>query len=189
MVSPPYVPENRAASKADAKASSSFLHRYATAATAVLFAIAAGTGALMFFHVGGYTLTGLHEWLGMLFVAAALLHVVRNRVAFAKVVRARRTRALFGLAFIVSAGFIGAAQSQEGTNPLLALVRATETAPISAVAPVLDMPVEELIARLEMAGVRVEGPEQSLTQVAAAQGTDTRRLFAVVLKTGGESTR
>lgn len=188
MVSLPYVPERREASKADRNAPS-FLRRYATATTAVLFAIAAGTGVLMFFHVGGHTLTGLHEWLGMAFVGAALLHVVRNRTAFAKVATARRTRMLLGLAFIVSAGFIGAAQSQAGANPLVALARATETAPISAVAPVLDMPVEEMIARLEMVGVRVEGPEQSLTQVAAAQGTDTHRLLSVVLKTAGESSR
>ena len=186
MVSLPYVPtspDNPETRPTVAKTSPSFLRRYATATTTVLFAVAAVTGALMFFHVGGHTLTGLHEWLGMLFVAASLLHVTRNWRGFVKVATTGRIWVLSGVAAIVAAGFLGAPQSQEGANPVTALIRATEAAPMSAVAPVLDMPVEEMTARLEMAGVRAAGPEQSLTQVAAAQGTDTRRLIAVVLKT------
>jgi len=177
-----YAPEQ--ASKADAKASPSILRRYATALTAALFAIAAVSGVLMFFHLDGHLLTGLHEWLGMLFVGAALLHVMRNWTAFAKVAAAKRTRVLFGLFALVAVGFVAAANSQTtGGNPLAVLAKVTATAPISAVAPVLDMPVEELVARLEMAGIKVAGPEQSLTKIAATQGADVRRLFAVVLKT------
>lgn len=180
----PYVPESPSAAKTDAKASPSFLRRYATAMTVVLFAIAAVTGVLMFFHVGGHALTGMHEWLGMLFVAAALLHVARNRAAFAKVAKAPRTWVLLGLAVTAAAGFLAAPQSEAGGSPVMALVQATGKAPISAVAPVFNMPVEEMIARLEKAGVRVTGPEQSLTQVATAQGTDTFRLISVVLSKG-----
>ena len=187
MVSLPYVPvspDNPEIRPAAAKTSPALLRNYATAMTTVLFAVAAVTGVLMFFHVGGHTLTGLHEWLGMLFVAASLLHVMRNWRGFVKVATTGRIWVLSGVAAIVAAGFLGVPQTQEVANPVTALIQATATAPISAVAPVLDMPVEEMIARLEMAGIEVAGPDQSLTQVAAAQGTDTRRLIAVVLKTG-----
>lgn len=182
MVSLPFVPKTLDAA---VPSSPSLLRRYATAMTVVLFVIAAVTGVLMFFHLGGHTLTGLHEWLGLLFVAASLLHVTRNWGGFVKVAKTRRTWVLSGLAAIVAAGFLAAPQSQEGGNPVTALIQATEKAPISAVAPVLGMPVEELVTRLKIAGVTVAGPEQSLSQIAGAQGTDVRRLFAVVLKTAG----
>lgn len=182
MVSLPFVAAGREAPKSGAKTSSSFLRTYATAMTAVLFLVAAVTGVLMFFHVGGHTLTGMHEWLGMVFVAAALLHVVRNRGGFVKLAKAPRTWVLAGLVAIAAAGFLNAAQSQEGGSPVTALVRATGSAPLSALAPALNLPVEEMIARLEKAGIAVAGPDQSLKAMAATQGADTFQLLSVVLR-------
>lgn len=180
MVSLPYVPRNRDAA---AKASPSILRRYATAMTMVLFLIAAASGVLMFFHIDGHLLFKLHAYLGLVFVAAALLHVIRNRTAFAKVAKARRTGVLVGLAAVVAAGFIGSASLRaNGGDPVFALARAAERAPLSAVAPVLGVSAEDLVARLHAAGVMVADAGQSVVQLAAAQGTDARRLFGLVLR-------
>lgn len=179
MVSLPYVSRNR---DAVAKASPSILRRYATATTMVLFVIAAASGVMMFFHIDGHLLFKLHAYLGLVFVAAALLHVIRNRTAFAKVAKARRTGVLVGLAAVVTAGFIGSASLQHGGNPAFALARAAERAPLSAVAPVLGVKPADLVARLHAAGIGIADAGQSVVQLAAIQGTDARHLFAVVLR-------
>jgi hypothetical protein len=44
----------------------------------VLFAAIAVTGVLMFYHVKNGSVVIIHEWLGMLFAAAGLVHVIIN---------------------------------------------------------------------------------------------------------------
>ena len=46
--------------------------------TAVTFAAVAVTGVLMFFEVRSRMLHGLHEWVGVAFAVAGLLHLILN---------------------------------------------------------------------------------------------------------------
>ena len=45
---------------------------------AATFLVVGGTGVLMFFHVRGRIINGLHEWIGMAFVLMSLFHVLMN---------------------------------------------------------------------------------------------------------------
>lgn len=45
---------------------------------AISFAIVALTGFLMFFHLGNRYLKNLHEWLGLLFGLAGIIHLLLN---------------------------------------------------------------------------------------------------------------
>jgi len=103
MISTPYDPaENAFRSGREVPrtlvaitAAGSPIQRYATAATAALFVVTGMSGVFMFFHVGGKMFTSLHEWLGMLFLAAAALHVVRNGRGMLKLMKTTRARVLF----------------------------------------------------------------------------------------------
>lgn len=164
------------------EAAGSPIQRYATAATAALFLVTGISGVLMFFHIGGKMFTSLHEWLGMLFVAAAALHVVRNGRGMVKLVKTTRAQVLFGLAGIAAAAFIATSTGSSAVNPALALVRAVEKAPIAAVAPVLGVTVEDLAVRLRGAGVDVTGADQTFAELAADQGVASQRLLAAALQ-------
>ncbi|WP_316979345.1 DUF4405 domain-containing protein [Shumkonia mesophila] len=191
MIATPYDPANSnlRSSRAVAtrtlvatKAAGSPIQRYATAATASLFLVTGISGLLMFFHVGGKMFTSLHEWLGLLFVAAAALHVVRNGRGMVKLMKTARGWVLFGLTGIAAAAFIMASSGSSASNPVMDLVRAVEKAPIATVAPVLGVTVEDLAVRLRGAGVDVTGADQTFAELAAGQGTSSLRLLAAAVR-------
>ncbi len=63
---------------APAKPSPTLLQKIATPLTIVMFAISGLTGLLMFFEFRALPIKVLHEWLSVLFVIAAGLHIVRH---------------------------------------------------------------------------------------------------------------
>ncbi len=190
MISTPYDPTDSALRSGRAvaartlvatEAAGSPIQRYATAATAALFLVTGISGVFMFFHIGGKMFTSLHEWLGMLFVAAAALHLVRNGRGMVKLMKTRRARILFGLAGAAAMAFIAVPTGSSTGNPAFALVRAVEKAPIAAVAPMLGVTVEDLAVRLRGAGINVTGAEQTFAELAADQGVESQRLLAAAL--------
>lgn len=190
MISTPYDPADSTLRSARAaaprtlvatEAAGSPIQRYATAATAALFLVTGVSGVFMFFHVGGKMFTSLHEWLGLLFVAAAALHLLRNGRGLVKVVKTTRARVLFGLVGAAAMAFVATSTGSSAGNPAFALVRAVEKAPIAAVAPMLGVTVEDLAVRLRGAGINVTGAEQTFAELAADQGVESQRLLAAAL--------
>lgn len=190
MISTPYDPADGAFRSGRAvatrtlvatEAAGSPIQRYATAATAALFLVTGVSGVFMFFHVGGKMFTSLHEWLGMLFVAAAALHLIRNGRGMVKVIRTTRARVLFGLVGAAAVAFIATSTGTSAGNPIVELARAVEKAPIAAVAPVLGVTVEDLAVRLRGAGVDVTGADQTFAELAADHGVASQRLLAAAL--------
>lgn len=159
------------------------LRRHSTAAAAALFGVVAVSGVLVFFHVGNALLMGMHEWLGLAFAAAAVLHVVRNGPAFAALVR--RPRFLWtGAAVLAVAAGLMAASGPKGANPAVALIHAAERAPLAEVADVLGVPADRLMEALRGQGVAVDDPTASIAGLAAASGQDSRRLMAAAVAAG-----
>lgn len=167
-----------------ADADRNLLRRYATASTAALFVVVAVSGVMIFFHVGDALVKGLHEWLGLAFAAAAILHVVRNGRPFLKLMARRHVQALCAVVAVVTAAFVlpAALSPDPGGNPMVALVRQAERAPLTALAPVLGDTPDQLAARLAQAGYAVADPADSLADVAAANRVEPRRLLAVLTR-------
>ncbi|WP_158240750.1 DUF4405 domain-containing protein [Telmatospirillum siberiense] len=158
------------------------LRQYATAITTALFAVIAVTGILMFFHLQERLVKSAHEWLGLIFVAGAAFHVARNWSAFANLVTKRRSLAIFIVVMAITGGFIASASGTGGEgNPMARVVKAVERAPLSAVAPVLGQPADQMIERLRSAGYPVSGPDDSLAEIAAAGQTRLPNLLRVIL--------
>jgi hypothetical protein len=191
MIATPYDPTDSASRSGRAvatrtlvatEAAGSPIQRYATAATASLFLVTGVSGVLMFFHVGGKMFTSLHEWLGLLFLAAAALHLVRNGRGMVKLMKTARARVLFGMTGVAAVAFIAASTVSAASNPFVDLARAVEKAPIAAVAPVLGVSVEDLAVRLRGAGVDVTGADQTFAELAAGQGVTLPRLLAAAVR-------
>lgn len=163
--------------------SESLLQKYATAITTAIFLIVGVTGVLMFFHIGNGAVNEIHEVLGLLFVAAAILHLVRNWNGLVKLLKMRRTQVLCGIA-AVSTVFLISFGREDGGNPMMRLIGAIEKAPVESLAPVLGTTTRDLVARLESRGIAVSAPGRSLAQLANDQGMDVRRLFMALVEDG-----
>jgi hypothetical protein len=155
------------------------LREYSTPATAAAAAVVVVTGVMMFFHVGKDTVEGMHEWLGMTFVAVAALHVVRHRRVFMKMLTQRRTHALLGIAVLAAGAFLVV---PHGPNPIHRLADSAREAPLTALADVLRVRPAELVARLQAEGIQAPDVALSVNQIAASERIDPRRLLGAVLQ-------
>lgn len=120
------------------------LHRYATVATMATFTVVAVTGVLIFYHIGNRYLMGLHEWMGMAFVVAASLHLLRHAPSMTKLLAAARTRWALVLAVLVAIAFIVAAALNPAPGKHLRRnAELPQDAPISAPAQTMGTDVEQ----------------------------------------------
>lgn len=171
-----------------ASAKKSFLATYATALTTAIFLVVAVTGVLVFFHIGEKYIKGAHEWLGLAFVLAAGLHVVRHWKGFVNLMKQKRTWALSGLATLALGGFMLSASlgPSSGGNPMKAMVDVTTRAPVESLAPVLGIGTDELVKRLEAGGVQVASASQTLEEIAKSQGQPLPKLYGLILQPGAK---
>lgn len=160
-----------------------WLRRYVTQTTTAVGLVVGVSGGLLFFDLAKRQVHSMHEWLGMAFLAIAVLHVVRHRGSFAAMLRQPRQHVLLALTGFAMLAFVGASFTAPtgGGNPVHQLADRALDAPLVALAPVLGLGPDEAQRRLAAAGVAVDSPAQSLATLAAANHTDPRRLLGVVL--------
>ena len=123
------------------------LRKYATHLTATLSLVVGVTGVMMFYHLYKGKIQGMHEWFGMAFLAAFLLHIVRNRRQFLTLFKQNTMRVLLGVAAIVSLSFLLLA-GPEKISPSKGLATALVRAPISGVAGALGVTVNQAVTRI-----------------------------------------
>jgi hypothetical protein len=142
--------------------------------TALLVAV---TGVLMFFHAASGLARWTHEWLGLLMVVAAAVHVVVNarglwvslRPSLAKVAVAAFV-AMTLVASVLPAqrkgqhGPPGATAGAEASAATAALA----DAPLERLAPLLEASPAELQQKAVERGLRVPGEQASVRQIALA---------------------
>lgn len=156
------------------------LRRYSTPGTAILSVVVGVTGVILFFRLAKGAAETIHEWLGMAFIAMAILHVVRHRGAFAQMLKQRHMQILAGTAALGVAAFVALAPPKPG-NPMIRLARAAERAPISQLAPVIGNSAEEVLAKLGQAGIKAHAHD-TLAVLASANHTETARLVSIILQ-------
>lgn len=135
------------------------------------FALMAITGILMFFHLD----TGLnklaHEWLGWLMVGGVALHAAVNGKAFKRyLVQRGISRFVLALSLLtIAASFLSLPGDSGGHRPppVIAL-NAITRAPIDKVAQLAGKPVDQVMAELGRAGIRLSKPTESLEEILGA---------------------
>lgn len=164
-----------------AKTMDCWLRRYATQATTALSVVVGVTGVMMFFHVAKGEVEALHEWLGMAFVAVAVLHALRHRQAVVAMMGQTRMRVLFAAAAFAAIAFV-AMPSQKGPNPFRQASQVVMQAPLKDLAPVMGISTQALTARLRAAGFAVADTSLSLDAIARDQGADPVALMQAALR-------
>lgn len=156
------------------------LRRYSTPGTAILSVVVGITGVILFFHLAKEPAETIHEWLGMAFIAVAVLHVVRHRGSFAQMLRQRHMQVMAGVTALGIAAFIALVPPKPSANPAARLARAAERAPISQLAPVIGSSTEEVIERLRLAGIPA-APGDHVAALASAGHRRPVEILGIIL--------
>ncbi len=149
--------------------------QWVTPMTAGAFLLLAVTGVLMFFHADSGLNKLAHEWLSWLLLAGAALHVKLNFGALRQHLR-RRGGQLAMAVFVAALALSFVPAGEEDGPPFRVPVEALAHAPLTTLAEVGGVSVQEMMARL----ARVDAPASSAGQSVAELAGDPRRQLAVL---------
>jgi len=153
------------------------LNRYATPLITGLFLISLVSGVALFLHWGSAWFHGMHEWLSLALILPFGLHLWKNWRPVTTYLKhpplwiALAGSLVLALAFALPAAphFAFAERMMSGTLPELAAV--------------LDREPAALAADLAAAGY-ASTSDQTLAEIAAAQGRTSGEVMALLLSTG-----
>lgn len=144
--------------------------------------VVAISGVLLFFHLSEGLLKSMHEWLGLLFVAAIALHVLNHWNPFSRYFQQKTARWIIGLVLVTAMGWIGLSSFETGQeHPAKRLVARVQNAPLTVVAELSQQSSAQIIAALQQAGFKISGPEQSINQIAQANNANPFRVIDILL--------
>lgn len=146
-----------------------------------IFLLMAVTGGLMFFHIDTGLNKSAHEWLGWAMVAGVALHVALNINAFKRYLTQPTSRWVLGAGVAALAlSFVPLGGTGGGKPPFAAPMQALAKTPLTTVASVAGLPVTEVRARLNAAGVTSQNDTQSIQDlVGPDMGRQIRTLGKV----------
>jgi len=158
-----------------------WLRKYATQLTAALAVVVCVTGVMMFFKWYKGEVEAMHEWLGIGFVGALILHIARHRQPAGRMLTQTRTRLLLVCTGVIAAAFLLLAPAKTG-NPLKQTVGAVLRAPLRDVAPLFDLSAAQAVARLSEAGFSNADPARSIQAMAIANHAPPLKLLNAVIE-------
>jgi hypothetical protein len=142
------------------------LRAYATPLTIGTFLIMGATGILLFFHTNTTLNKVVHEYVGLVMVAAVILHVVLNWRAFQTYFKRPVALTLMGAsAVMLAASFVSLGEETGGTRPDMAVLQMVSSASLTDLAPIMGTDAADLVARLAEQGVTAT-PDQTLIDLS-----------------------
>ena len=152
----------------------SLLKESATSLTALVFLVVGGSGVALFFHLFEAYVKEMHEILGLVFVAAALLHLYFNWNGMKRYFPKKLFLGYAGV--VVLAAVLFMASVEEGPNPKRTLIDKSLTAPLALSLPLLGTDLETARVRLAEKEITI-GDAASLLEIAKNNKTSP---FAIV---------
>jgi len=172
-------PVNRPADTANT--ADSMLRKYSTPLTAATAIVVCVTGVMMFFHLYKGEVQAMHEWLGMGFVVAAVLHLLRHRRPLGLMLKQSRTHILLALTLLISLAFLYPSSGEQKANPMRSTITAVMRTPVKDLAPVVGVTTSELTARFSEAGVAQVDATDTIETLAKANETDPMKLLSAAM--------
>ena len=162
-----------------------------TPITTALFTLVALTGVLMLLHVKSAMVKEFHEWIGLLFVVAAGVHLAANWGCFASYLRKPLTITL-GVVVAVLIAFMltgGQGGPSGGRPPVMEIARRIETVPLAHAAPLFGISVEQSLTALRRQGLRVSDENERIVDIARNNGKHAPEIINSLMAAGGEPKR
>lgn len=156
------------------------MRRWSTPLALGAVLLAGGTGLALFLEFGSGTVKELHEWAGLLFVAAAIAHLVDHRRSLVHHVQGVWGLGLGGLGLLVLVVALVLPQAPGGASPR-AMAGLLARVPLSQLASAQGVPFDSLRARLERAGFPGATATSTLAELPGADGERMRAAVGAVL--------
>lgn len=149
----------------------------------ILFTILAVTGIFMFFHMetGGMKL--MHEYLGLVFVAVAAIHLFMNWKPFVSYLKFPAVQVIGAILLVVATGvYIAGSSGKE--NPIKAVAMKVPAAPISVTAALLQVPENDVVHLLNEKTGKQWSASDSLDAIAKESGKHPMELLELIVEQG-----
>jgi hypothetical protein len=153
--------------------------KWVTPITAGAFLLSAATGALMFFHLESGANKLFHEWLGLVMITGATLHVTANFTGLKSHLASQRGKLLIGIfavALLVSFAPIG----DKGEPPFMRPIRALSQASLTTLAQVAQVTPEHLREKLVKAGLQPTSNQQSVSDLVGPDMKKQAQILSMV---------
>jgi len=150
------------------------------------FTISGITGLLLFFDIEIGLVEAAHKWLSWLLLAGILLHTVSNWKSFSGYFTNKAGIGIIGAGVLVTVisllPIFGEGEEEHGKESTgKAAVQAMEASSIETVALVLKVKPEELAAKLETAGIAVDNPSMTISEIARKNGKEELAVLGSLL--------
>lgn len=155
------------------------IKKIATSFTIGAFCLTGLTGILILLELTDGGGRAVHEWAGVLFVIAGIVHAVTHRKMLMTYFRSGFA-CIIGL--VILAGLITYAISYNDIYASGASFRKLTSASLEDLAPVLSMEKNALVVLIEKRGVRVGHTGQSVRDIARENDTDVYEIIEPLLK-------
>lgn len=149
---------------------------WSTPAMIALGLFVASTGLIMFVGIGA-PIQEAHEWIGVTFAGAMILHILNHAVSFKKYFSQKLAIKIFAAIALFAGSLVIGGFFEQDANPLRGLINKIESAPLSEIAPLLDKDTQNLRIELNRAGFKVENPQATLKEIALANKTSPKTLI------------
>ncbi|DAB31185.1 MAG TPA: hypothetical protein CFH79_10490 [Sulfurospirillum sp. UBA11407] len=152
----------------------------ATSFTTILFVIISVSGVMMFFHFFDTQVKSLHEILGLVFVGAALFHVIFNWSSMKRYFAKKVFFLSFTLLLAISSFFVVQSLNQK-ENPKGVLIEKMLSAPFKNSLDVLHVNYDDAIDRLNRENISIE-TQESIQKIAQTNKTSPFRIVAILIQ-------
>ncbi len=157
------------------------LRAWATPLTIGAFALSAITGIMVFFHLQIGLAKVLHEWFSWCLVIGGLFHVLGSRQPFVRHLSRPLGKAIVGVfAVLIILAFLPLGGGQQKGMPPQKLAGILSNTPLANVAVVASHQPDELIKELASKGIVVAGKEQTIREIARANGKQNVEVLDLV---------
>lgn len=154
------------------------------------FIVTAVTGILLFFHVEVGAVKIAHEWLSLFLVVGAIAHVAVNWKPFVAYFRKPLGLGLIGFCLVLLLLSLAPLHGSGGHgSPVGGMISAMESSSVTVVAQVAKREPQAVVEELKARGLRVEGPSQTLGNIASSNGVRVMEIIACVLGQAGPASR
>ena len=155
------------------------LRHWSTPAIIAAGLFVAVSGVMMFFGLHD-PVERAHEWIGLVFAAAIALHVVNHWRGFKSYFTRPLTLGIVGAVALATALLLPG-EEEDGGHGIHRLIHKIEDAPLAQVALLLDRSTDQVVDTVRTAGFSVQGVDQSITAIAAANGAEPKAVMRLLL--------
>ncbi len=151
----------------------------ATSLTTTMFLVIGISGVMLFFHFFSNEVKSLHEYLGLVFVAAVFFHVFYNFKAMKNYFTKRVFISTLLLTVVVSSGFIIQSATAGGDNPKGKIIGSVLKAPLEQSFAVLG--ITNAKEKLENENLKFE-ESQNIEELAKLNKTSPFDLVTILTR-------